>query len=62
MHSLLSLLSSAVLAAMVYGLSFFPSATLGQIDEVEHAISRTDQNGANPDLQDAQGQSDGLQS
>jgi hypothetical protein len=62
MHSLLSLLSSAVLAAMVYGLSFFPSATLGQIDEVEHAISRTDQNGANPDSQDAQGQSDGLQS
>ena len=62
MHSLLSLLSSAVLAALVYGLSFFPSATLGQIDEVEHTVSRADQNGANPDAQDAQAQSDALQS
>lgn len=62
MHSLLSLLSSAVLAALVCGLSFFPSATLGQDDEVEHTISRADQNGANPDAQDAQAQSDALQS
>ena len=60
MHSMLSLLSSAVLAALVYGLSFFPSAILGQIDEVEHTIGRADQNGANPDAQDAQAPSGDL--
>ena len=62
MHSMLSLLSSAVLAALVYGLSFFPSATLSQIDDVEHTISRPDQNGTNPDAQDAQAPSGALRS
>jgi len=60
MHSLLSLLSSAVLVAMVYGLSFFPSAALGQIDEVEQTITRAGHNGVPPDAQDAQGQSDAV--
>jgi hypothetical protein len=43
MHSILSLLSGAVLVVLVYGLSFFPSATLAQIEEVEEAMSRADQ-------------------
>jgi hypothetical protein len=62
MHLMLSLLSSAVLAALVYGLSFFPSATLNQIYEVGHSINRADQNGANAEAQDAQAPSDALQS
>ncbi len=34
MHSILSLLSGAVLAGLVYGLSFVPTATLAQDEEV----------------------------
>jgi hypothetical protein len=34
MHSIISLLSGVVLAALVYGLSFFPTATLHQADEL----------------------------
>jgi len=62
MHSILSLLSGAIIAVLVYGLSFFPSATLGQVDEVEQTISRADQNGANPDAEDSQAPSGVLQS
>ena len=54
MHSILSLLSGAVLAVLVYGLSFFPSATLAQIEEVEEAMSRADQEGTNPNAEDAE--------
>jgi len=53
MHAVLSLLSGAVLAVLVYGLSFFPSATLVQIEEVEEAISRADQEGTNTNAEDA---------
>ena len=52
MHSILSLLSGAVLAVLVYGLSFFPTATLAQIEEVEEAISRSDQEGTNANAED----------
>jgi hypothetical protein len=48
MHTLLSLLSGAVMVVLVYGLSFFPSATLTRIDEVEGAMSQADQEEANP--------------
>ena len=55
MHYILSLLSSAVLAVLVYGLSFFPSATLAQIEEVEEAMSRgVDQEGTNTNAEDAE--------
>jgi hypothetical protein len=50
MYSALSLLIGAVL---VYGLSFLPSATLGQIKEYEETMDRTDQEGATPDAEDA---------
>ena len=33
MHSILSLLSGAVLAGLVYGLSFLPTATLARDEE-----------------------------
>ena len=33
MHSILSILSGAVLAGLVYGLSFLPTATLAQDEE-----------------------------
>jgi hypothetical protein len=48
MDFLLSLLSGAVMLVLVYGLSFFPSATLTRFDEVEEAMSQHDQEGANP--------------
>jgi hypothetical protein len=54
MHSILSLLSGAVLAVLVYGLSFFPSATLAQIEEAEEAMSRADQEGTNTNAEDAE--------
>jgi len=47
MYAMLSLLSGAVLAVLVYGLSFCPTATLGQTDDVEETISRADQDGCN---------------
>ena len=47
MYAMLSLLSGAVLAVLVYGLSFCPTATLGQTDDVEETISRADQDGGN---------------
>ena len=50
MYSALSLLIGAVL---VYGLSFLPSATLGQIKELEETMGRADQEGAGPDAEDA---------
>jgi hypothetical protein len=40
MHSMLSLLFGAVLVGLVYGLSFFPSATLNDGDEADEAISQ----------------------
>jgi hypothetical protein len=46
MYAMLSVLSGAVLAILVYGLSFCPSATLSQIDD-EETISRADQDGGN---------------
>jgi hypothetical protein len=49
MYSALSLLIGAML---VYGLSFLPSATLGQIKEFEELMGRPDQD-ANPDADDA---------
>ncbi len=54
MHFLLSLLSGAVMVVLVYGLSFFPSATLTRIDEVEDAMRQPDQEGANPLAEDAE--------
>jgi hypothetical protein len=50
MYSALSLLIGAVL---VYGLSFLPSATLGQIKELEETMGRTDRESAPPDAEDA---------
>ena len=50
MYAMLSLLSGAVLAILVYGLSFCPSATLGQNDD-EETISRADQDGGNPNTE-----------
>ncbi len=50
MYSALSLLIGAVL---VYGLSFLPSATLGQIKEFEEMMGRADQEDASPDAEDA---------
>jgi hypothetical protein len=50
MYAMLSLLSGAVLAILVYGLSFCPSATLSQIDD-EETISRADQDGGNPNTE-----------
>ena len=47
MYAMLSLLSGAVLVGVVYGLSFCPTATLGQTDDVEETISRADQDGGN---------------
>ena len=41
MHSILSLLSGAVLAGLVYGLSFLPTATLARDEE---AMSEEDTN------------------
>ena len=61
MHSLLTLLFGAVLAILAYGLSFFPSATLRQINEVEEAINWADDNGANPDANDSQAPSTDVQ-
>jgi len=54
MHSILSLLSGAVLVVLVYGLSFFPTATLAPIEEVEEAMSRTDEEEISPDVEDAE--------
>jgi hypothetical protein len=54
MHSIISLLSGVVLAALVYGLSFFPTATLHQIDELGETNSRADQKDVNPDAEDAE--------
>jgi hypothetical protein len=60
MHSILSLVFGAVLAVLTYGLSFFPSATLGQINEGEESISRADQEGTNSDAEDARAPSGAL--
>lgn len=54
MHSIFSLLSGAIMVVLVYGLSFFPSASLGQIDEGGNTIGLADQNGANSDAEDAE--------
>jgi hypothetical protein len=53
MQLILSLVTGVVLMVLVYGLSFLPSATLGQLNEVEEATSPVDQEGANPDAEDA---------
>ena len=53
-HSILSILSGAIMVVLVYGLSYFPSASLGRIDEGGNTISRADQNGKNPDAEDAE--------
>jgi len=55
MQLILSLVSGVVLMVLVYGLSFLPSATLGQLNEVEEATSPVDQEGANPEAEDAGG-------
>jgi hypothetical protein len=47
-----SALSLVIGATLVYGLSFLPSATLGQIKEFEEMMGRPDQD-ANPDAEDA---------
>ena len=53
-HALnISLLSGAITFLLVYGRNFFPSASLDQIDEGGHTISRTDQNAENPDTDNA---------
>jgi hypothetical protein len=49
---MLSLLSGAVLAVLVYGLSFCPSATLSRFDDMEETISRADRDGASPNASD----------
>ena len=49
MHSVLSFLFGAILAASVYGLSFFPSTTLRQEEEAESTVKPTHQQGAHPD-------------
>jgi hypothetical protein len=53
MQLILSLVSGVGLMVLVYGLSFLPSATLGQLNEVEEATSPVDQEGANPEAEDA---------
>ncbi|MGD9502201.1 MAG: hypothetical protein AB7E84_21165 [Xanthobacteraceae bacterium] len=40
MHSLLSLLFSFSLAGLIYGVSLFPTASLGQTEETEELVSR----------------------
>ena len=47
MMSVLSLLSGVVLAGLIYGLSFFPSATLARYDDDVPGLA--DDNGAMPD-------------
>ena len=54
MHSIFSLLSGAVMVVLVYGLSFFPSASLDQIEEGGRTISQSDQNAENPDTDNAE--------
>ena len=49
MHSVLSFLFGAILAASVYGLSFFPSTTLRQDEEATSTVKPTHQQGAHPD-------------
>jgi hypothetical protein len=44
MHSILSLLVGGIMVALVYGLSFVPSATLNNSDEAENQITQDDQN------------------
>jgi len=61
MHAILPLLSGAILAVLVYALSFCPSTTLDHIDEAEEAISRADQDDTNPNAEDAQVPSGSLQ-
>jgi hypothetical protein len=48
MQSILSLLSGAVLVVVVYGLSYFPSATLAQGNEVEE-VGDLNKEGIDPD-------------
>lgn len=47
MMSVLSLLSGVVLAGLIYGLSFFPTATLTRYDD--DVAGMTDDNGSMPD-------------
>jgi len=60
MHAVLSVLFGTVLVGLVYGLSFFPSATLGQNEEAEETVSRAHQEGANPDAENPEAQSRAL--
>ena len=53
MHSVLSVLFGAILVVLVYGLSFFPSATLTFSEEPEEGTIRTDQSGPNSEAEDA---------
>jgi hypothetical protein len=62
MYALLSVLSGLVLCVLVYGLSFVPSATLAQNDEVREAMSRIHQRGVRRDREDAEATLDALQS
>ena len=60
MYSILSFLSGAIMVVLVYGLSFFPSASLDPIDEGGNTISQDDQNGENQDAEDVRTPSDDL--
>jgi hypothetical protein len=50
MHSVLSGVFGGVLVVLIYGLSFFPSATLDQREEAEEVGSRE---GVNTDAENA---------
>jgi hypothetical protein len=56
MVSVLSLLSGVVLAGLVYGLSFLPTATLARYDDA--VLGLADDESAMPDPQDADVPSD----
>jgi len=57
MFSILSLLSGAALAGLVYGFSFLPSATLARCDDIECA----DEDRTVADVNSVREQTDGRQ-
>jgi hypothetical protein len=54
MHSLLSLLFSFVIAVLVYGFSFFPSADLARAEDPDELAGLIDQESANSAIEGTQ--------
>lgn len=57
MHAVLSVLFGTILIALVYGLSFFPSAALAKNDEAELITRRAHHEGTIPDAETPEAQS-----